>query len=144
MIRVATFDDVPRLVDLGREFLTGSSRYSGAILLNPDAMGMLASTLIEQPHGLVLVSEEDGEVTGMIGVIATFHPMSGEKVMSEMFWYVTPDKRGQGLKLLFAAEAWARSHGIEKSIMISPSKKISSLYKRLGYSKLEEQFVKAL
>lgn len=142
-IREATFDDVPRLVELGCEFLK-NSRYQGSIAPNPDAMALLVGALIEQPHGLVLVSEDGGEVTGMIGVIATFHPMSGEKVMSEMFWYVTPDKRGHGVRLLFAAEKWAKHHGIAKSIMISPTKKVSSLYRRLGYSKLEEQFVKAI
>jgi GNAT superfamily N-acetyltransferase len=142
-IRQATLDDVPRLVELGREFIT-SSRYRSALRPNPDAMGMLAAKLIEAPHGLVLVSEAGGAVTGMIGVIATFHPMSGDSVMSEMFWYVTPVARGHGVRLLKAAEAWAKSHDIKQAIMISPTKKVSAFYRRVGYSKLEEQYVKAL
>lgn len=100
--------------------------------------------LIDLPHALLLVSEGPSGVGGMIGMIATMHPMSGEPVMSELFWYVTPDQRGQGLRLLRAAEAWGAGHGIKKSIMISPNKRISKLYRRKGYSMLETQYVKEL
>jgi GNAT superfamily N-acetyltransferase len=83
-------------------------------------------------------------VVGMIGVIATFHPYSGQAVMSEMFWYVTPEHRGQGVRLLRAAELWAKSHDIRQSIMISPSEKVSAFYVRCGYAPVETQFIKNL
>lgn len=143
MIREATLDDVPRLVEMGCEFINGS-RYRAAVKPDPASIAQMIRGLIELPYGLVLVSDMSGEVTGMIGVIATMHPMSSEAVMSEMFWYVTPEHRGHGVRLLKAAEAWGRAHGVKKAIMISPTKKVSAFYRRAGYSLLETQFIKSL
>lgn len=143
MIRTATLADVPRLVELGTRWIS-EGPYAGHITPRAESMAKLATGLIEADHGLVLVYESDGRTLGMIGAIATFHPYSGDPVMSEMFWYVEPESRGGGVRLLKAAEDWARSHGILDSIMISPSPKVSAFYRRLGYERLEEQFIKRL
>ncbi len=143
MIRAAAPADIPRLVELGVRFMR-ESRYGQHLAVNPEAMEHLAAGLIEAPHGLVLVDEAHGEITGMIGVIATHHPHSGDPVMSELFWYVKPRARGGGVRLLLAAEDWARAGGITKSIVVSPNKTVSALYERLGYAPLEQQFIKDL
>lgn len=143
MIREARFADVPRLVEMGIRFINDSA-YWGRIFPDEIAMTNLAQGLIAADHGHVLVYEHDGKIVGMIGVIATFHPYSGKPVMSEMFWYVEPESRGAGVRLLRAVEGWAREKGIEDSIMISPSPKVSAFYQRLGYEPLEEQFIKKL
>jgi GNAT superfamily N-acetyltransferase len=143
MIRAATPADIPRLVHLGTRFMR-ESRYGRHLTVNPDAMAALARGLIEAEHGLVLVDEQAGEVVGMIGVIATHHPHSGDPVMSELFWYVLPRARGGGVKLLLAAEAWARENGIRKSLVVSPNDTVAALYERLGYEPLERQFIKTL
>jgi GNAT superfamily N-acetyltransferase len=143
MIRTAIPEDIPRLVELGLRFMHESG-YSQRLGVNPEAQANLAAMLIEAPNGLVLVEERGGEITGMIGVIATVHPHSGDAVMSELFWYVLPRARGGGVRLLLAAEDWARSLGIAKSIVVSPNKAVSALYKRLGYQPLELQFIKDL
>jgi GNAT superfamily N-acetyltransferase len=143
VIREATLADVPRLVDLGIRWI-GEGPYAAHITPSAEAMAKLAAGLIEADHGLILVYERAGRILGMIGVIATFHPYSGSPVMSEMFWYVEPESRGVGVRLLRAAEEWGRSHSIVDSIMISPSPKVSAFYERLGYKPLETQFIKAL
>ncbi len=143
MIRPATHRDIPRLVELGVRFMRESG-YAKHLAINEDAQANLAADLIEAPHGLVLVDEQDGDITGMIGVIATLHPHSGDSVMSELFWYVLPRARGGGVRLLLAAEDWARANGISKSLVVSPKQSVSDLYRRLGYTRLEEQFIKAL
>jgi GNAT superfamily N-acetyltransferase len=143
VIREATIADVPRLVDMGVRFIEGGA-YGWHITPNREAMAKLAENLISVDHGHVIIYEQNGAAIGMIGVIATHHPYSGEPVMSEMFWYVEPEHRGAGVRLLRAAEDWAREHGIRDSIMISPSPKVSAFYQRLGYEPLEEQFIKRL
>ena len=143
MIRQAGIDDIPRLVAMGIRFIE-SSAYAGHIEPNAMSMARLARMLIESENGLVLVYEQDGCALGMIGVMATFHPYSGQPVMSEMFWYVEPESRGAGVRLLRAAEQWARDNGVLDSIMISPSPKVSAFYQRMGYVPLEEQFIKRL
>jgi GNAT superfamily N-acetyltransferase len=143
MIREATPDDIPRLVELGVRFMRESD-YGQHLAVNEAAIAQLAAMLIEAPHGAVFVAEEAGEIVGTIGVIATHHPHSGEAVMSELCWYVLPRARGCGVRLLLKAEGWARARGVKKSLVVSPSAAVSDLYRRMGYARLEEQFIKTL
>jgi len=143
MIRKATIADIPCLVALGISFMR-ESQYSTHLTINRQAQAKLALMLIRVNHGLLLVDDRNGEIVGMIGVLATLHPHSDDAVMSELFWYVKPSHRGSGVRLLMAAEKWARAHGIRKSIVVSPSTAVSNFYLRMGYERLEEQFIKDL
>jgi GNAT superfamily N-acetyltransferase len=143
LIREAILADVPRLVEMGVRWVE-EGPYAGHIQPDPTCMARLASGLIEADHGLILIYEQGGRAIGMIGVVATFHPYSGAPTMSEMFWYVEPESRGAGVKLLLRAEQWARDHGIVDSVMISPSPKVSAFYERMGYAPLETQYIKRL
>lgn len=143
MIREATDTDIDALVDLGCQFMVESG-YARHLAINPHAQATLAKMLIDSPNGLVLVDERGGRIVGMIGIIATFHPHSGDPVMSELFWYVDPGHRGVGIKLLRKAEIWGQDNGIAKSITVAPNDKVCALYERLGYEKLETQYIKTL
>lgn len=144
MIRYAELSDIPRLIELGKEFISTTPRYRDAIVPNDEAIGVAMEAMIEMDHGLVLVCEVAGEVVGMFGAIRTFHPFSASSVMSELFWYVAPEHRGQGVKMLKIAESWGRHHGVERAIMVSPTKKVSRFYRKRGYERLEEQFSRKL
>lgn len=141
MIRLATPDDIDQIAVLGERFIT-ESHYRRLIGINPDALRSVAEMLIREDHGLLLVDEFYGELAGMIGMIATIHPTSWEPVASELFWYVPPEARGCGLKLLYAAERWARKSDLKRCIMVSPNERVATLYRRLGYDELETQFIK--
>jgi GNAT superfamily N-acetyltransferase len=144
MIRPATPADVPDLVDLGVRHL--SETYAGRITPDRGMMAATARALIAAEHGLLLVDDRGGVVAGMLGVAVTRHPYSGEPVMSELFWYASPGARGGGVRLLKAAEAWARAMGVRHAIMIAPAidERLASFYRRLDYIPLETQFIKAL
>ncbi len=143
MIRAATPEDIDQIAVLGERFIA-ESHYHRLIGINPDALRSVAEMLIREDHGLLLVDEFYGELAGMIGMLATVHPTSWEPVAAELFWYVPPEARGGGLKLLFAAENWARENGLKRCIMIAPNERVSALYIRLGYDELETQFIKDL
>lgn len=143
MIRPATRADVPDIVDLGERHLR-DSHYAEFIEPDREHMAAFARMLIDVPCALLLVAEQGGRIIGSIGVMATPHPYSGAPVMSEMFWYVAPEARGDGVRLLKAAEAWGRSVGARHVIMIAPDSRVSAFFQRLGYARLEEQFIKAL
>jgi GNAT superfamily N-acetyltransferase len=143
VIRPARPDDIDQIAVLGERFIS-ESHYRRLIGINPKALRSVAEMLIAKDHGLLLVDEFYGELAGMIGMIATIHPTSWEPVASELFWYVPPEARGGGLKLLFAAERWAREFGCARCIMIAPNERVSALYIRLGYDELETQFIKDL
>ena len=46
------------------------------------------------------VPSGDGAIVGMLGFIIHDHFISGEKVAGEVFWWMEPEHRGDGLKLL--------------------------------------------
>jgi GNAT superfamily N-acetyltransferase len=143
VIRLATPDDIDQIAVLGERELT-ESHYGHFLALNRKAMAALALMLIEEPHGLLLVDEFYGELAGMIGVIATIHPYSGESVLSELFWYCAPEARGGGVKLFLAAEKWGRENGVVHSIMGAPDERVAQFYTRMGYAPFDMNYIKKL
>lgn len=143
MIREATADDIPRLVDMGRRFLT-ETVYAGRVLVNPAAMARTLRLLLESDAGALFVSEQDGTVTGMIGLLVFEHPITGERAAQELFWWVEPEHRGYGIRLLKRGEQWAAAVGAQHLHMIAPTAAVGQLYERLGYGYLEAAYQKAM
>jgi GNAT superfamily N-acetyltransferase len=143
VIRDATEDDIPRLVEMGARFLT-ETVYRGRVGVNPAAMARTVAMLIRLPTGVVFVTEEDGVVVGMIGLLLFENPISGELTAGELFWYVVPEHRGHGVRLLKRAEQWARAEGAQQVHMIAPTPEVGQLYDRLGYGYLEAAYQKAI
>jgi GNAT superfamily N-acetyltransferase len=131
------------MVEMGTRFLTETS-YRGRVTVNPEQMAATVQMLIATPIGAAFVSDQAGELVGMIGLIAFQHPISGELTVSELFWWVEPEHRGHGVRLLKRAERWAREIGAEKVHMIAPTSQVGAIYERLGYEFLEMGYQRAL
>lgn len=144
MIRDAAYEDVPDLVDLGIRFIE-SGKYRDKIKPNPEALAQMMFGLIDNPYGLLTVLEAaKGRNIGMFGAMATLSPYSGEPVAMELFWYVEPESRGGGVRLLRHAENWARELGCKQFIAVSHTKKVSRFLKKSKFLGMEEHFVKVL
>jgi GNAT superfamily N-acetyltransferase len=141
LIRSATAQDIPRIVEMGLHFHQGSP-YRAHIKENPQQMRNLAEHLVLN-KGLLL-SERQGEICGMFGYFVYPHFMSGEVVAGEVFWWVEPEHRGEGVKLLKEAEKRAKSSGAKRMQMIAPDDRIGMLYKRLGYEFVESSYQKTI
>jgi GNAT superfamily N-acetyltransferase len=111
---------------------------------DPAAMARTATWLIDEDPGTVFVSDDNGTLTGMIGLFIYNHPISGLATATEMFWWVEPTHRGHGLRLLNLATAWAITHGAHELQMIAPSPEVAQLYERLGYSLVETSYARNL
>jgi GNAT superfamily N-acetyltransferase len=142
MIRHASLEDVPALVAMGGEFIASSS-YCGRLGDSPEARAALMCRLVEDEAGLLLVLDHDGP-RGMLGMVLYPHPLSGETIAGELFWWVDPAHRGHGVALLREAEAWAREHGAVKVQMIAPNDRVARLYQARGYAPLEQVLQKEL
>jgi GNAT superfamily N-acetyltransferase len=136
-VRRARREDFPAMMEMGRKF-TDTDDYRGVIAFVPEQINNLLEQLVAHPHGLLLVSEDDGVVTGMFGAVAFPHPISGEITVGELFWWA--DRRGVGLRLLRAAELWAETRGAQIMQMIAPNARVGQLYQRLGYRQAETLF----
>lgn len=141
MIRLATEQDIPRLVEMGRRF-RGETSYAKYLSDNPEKMAQTAKMLLKQ-GGIVLV-EENENIVGMLGYILHDHFLSGEKYAGEVFWWVEPEYRGVGLALLREAENRARQAGATQMQMIAPTKQVAAVYRYFGYGYVESTFQRAL
>ncbi len=143
MIRPATFEDIERLVEMGQRFAAETS-YKDSIEVDPDAIRGTLENLLRSEDAAVLVSGSDATITGMIIVLTYTHVWSGKPIASELVWWVEPEARGAGVRLLRAAELWARCKGVEKMQMIAPNQKVGEFYQRLGYVPVETSFQRSL
>lgn len=142
MVREAVRADIPRLILMGLHFIRSGS-YGRHLDENPDALFDTMLRLIDSEDAILLVQGED-KPTGMIGALVYRHPLSYQAFFSELFWWVEPEHRGNGLALKHHAEQWGKDRGAPHSIMVSPNDRVSRLYERLGYTKIETHYIKAL
>lgn len=137
-LRSARLADIPRIVELGKKFLHASA-YDKHFSENAPQMQSLAERLLNG-EGDIIVSERNGVITGMLGFIVYPHHISGELVAGEVFWWVEPDARGDGIKLMHQAESMAQYMGATKMQMIAPTAQVGSVYQRLGYEFIESAY----
>jgi RimJ/RimL family protein N-acetyltransferase len=132
-VRSAKSSDIPRIVQMGCRFRAESS-YSKYLAENSAKMAELAEMLISK-DGLLILERE--EITGMLGFVVHEHFISGERVAGEVFWWVEPEHRGDGLKLVDEMKRRARLLGCAYIHMIAPSERVARLYRHLGFEWVE-------
>lgn len=142
-IREAVTADIPRLVEMGLQFIR-ESRYQAFVRENPAQIAVLASALIDGREHTMLVAERDGRIVGMLGLHTSPHVISGDRVAGEVVFWVDPSAKGVGIRLMHAAERWAANHGAIAIQMVSPTEKTDTLYERCGYAAVERAFQKTL
>jgi GNAT superfamily N-acetyltransferase len=142
VIRAATEADIPALVAMGQQF-RAQTGYRTIIAESAAQMATLCRQLLGG-LGTILVLEHDGALVGMIGLHCAPHFLSLEMMAGEVFWWVDPSRRGHGLRLLRAAEAWARDQGAVSLQLIAPDERVERLYERLGYRAIERTYLRRL
>lgn len=142
VIRHATEADIPRITEMGVRFIR-ESRYSQFLTESTEHIENLLRYLINGDGG-VLLAERDGTIIGMLGFIMHPNLISGVRTAGELFWWVEPETRGDGIRLLHAVEREARAAGAKALQMIAPDDRVAGIYERLGYTKLEVAYHKAL
>lgn len=145
-IRAATADDLDVMVRMAARFLT-ETEYVGRLAVNEAQIRRFGERCLGGTLGgdsAILVAEEGGAVIGMIGLLVSEHPFSGERVAGELFWWVEPERRGHGARLMRAGERWAAAHRATRIQMIAPNDRVATLYARRGYARLETTFQRSL
>ncbi|MFY1029147.1 GNAT family N-acetyltransferase [Pseudomonas asiatica] len=136
MIRAATHDDIPRLVELG-QLLHDTSSYAGSGI-KPEKIADLLGQLIDG-LGVVFAAEVDGEVVGGFAGAITEQWFSDDLIAFDYSLFIEPSKR-QGLtalKLVLAFQNWAKAKGAKEIRMgITTGMNVegtSRLYRHLGF-----------
>ena len=144
MVRRAGPDDVPWLLTQLRAF---ASAYPIPLpIYGSDAHAeVLLGTLMEHQY-LAIAARPDGTRTGLIAGCRVQHPFNPDLWMvSELWWWVTPEDRGSsaGLKLLASLEAWADEQAMPFALTTEATTALNDrhLAKR-GYVPVERQFIR--
>lgn len=148
MIRPATIDDIPRIVELGAMLHAESDEYRD---IGYDR-GKVAETMagLMQESGVIFLYVSGGEIIGGLAGALTEFWFSREKIAGDYSLFVHPDHRHGmiAVKLVLAFHAWAKmlgarqvKMGVTTGIALDGT---SNLYQSLGMRHCGNLFVKDL
>jgi GNAT superfamily N-acetyltransferase len=145
MIRALTIDEVPLAADVGLSFFK-EANLPGELI--PSVFIASWQTLIKLKQGYIFGLFHNSFFVGGLGMIVYNDINDGALVASEAFWYVHPQHRGNGLRLLFHAQKVAKELACKRLTMIhllnATGDKLSPLYARLGFKPIETHYLKDL
>ncbi|MDE1866578.1 MAG: hypothetical protein KGI08_02560 [Thaumarchaeota archaeon] len=135
--------DIPACIELGKEFAYLSQpihRFS----VSENRIRLFANEVINDPNCVVVVSENDGKVDGVLagGIVSIF--FSEDIALQELVWYVKKNVKGMPMLDLF--ETQGKNLGANRIIVGNKPQyyDLKRLYERRGYSLLENHFVKVV
>lgn len=145
VIRQARDEDLPVLLEMSRRFLR-ESPYALHLQENPEQIEAMLTRLLRDPKAVILLAEDGESAVGMFGFVLSPHPFSDEPMAFELAWWVAPERRQDftGFLLLRKAEEMAREMKAKKFQVSAPDDRTGMMYEKLGYSKVETQFQRAL
>ena len=138
-VRRAEPGDAERLVELARD--VGAEREGWLITSgewrSPSDERRYLKAIRRHLEAAVFVAEENGGIVGRLSVARDVHPASEH--VADLGLMVARDhrRRGVGLALMEAAEAWARGVGVRKlELHVFPyNTPAIALYEKLGYER---------
>lgn len=112
---------------------------------DPECLRTTAAWLLDgSTDRTVFVAETATGLVGMIGLFVHPHPFTGQRTATEMFWWIDPEARGPGMRLLRAAETWARRAGAATLQMVAPDPAVERFYERVGFTRVETSYTRRL
>lgn len=139
MIRDATEDDVPTLVELGRLMHAESPVFS-RLTFDPERFSVTVRNTIQSPAGFAKVVETEGQVVGGMLAFVIPHFCSSDLVACDVGLFMHPDFRGGtgAARLLTLYRAWADEHGakiIQLGIMTGVQvQRTQAMCERMGWA----------
>jgi GNAT superfamily N-acetyltransferase len=149
-IRPITPDDLNDILRMAHNF-HASSHVAESLPFCDQSFTKSIVDMLSDGYGMVYVAENDSGLCGMIGVMLNRHWFNNSLLLaSDLFWWVDESARGSsaGLKLLNAAENWAKECGCYMVVMahtptIQPEK-VHNLYIRRGYAQQDTYYAKVV
>lgn len=104
--------------------------------------------MVRNGSATLFVLENNGEMIGGLGCVKNRDVNDGALIAVELYWFVHPDHRGHGLKLLNHFESWATAQKCKRVLMMhlsdSMPETLRSLYERMGFVEVERTYMKEL
>jgi GNAT superfamily N-acetyltransferase len=145
-IRLATVEDIPVLVAMGKRFHS-KTVYGDIAPLDDRSLVSVFDRLIAGDKGVLFVAGDDA-LTGALGAIITTPWFNTQCPLTlELFWWVDPEARrsGAGSALFDAINAWwpPRSRGLY--MLRTPNIKpevMDRFYRRRGFRVWDQYYLK--
>lgn len=145
-LRSGTLEDIPSLVELGRQ-MHGESSFA-PMDFDGEVFGATLLSLIETGQFLVVAENESGDVVGgMLGV--AYQSWFGKNLMvNDMGLCLRPDVRGgmTAARLIHAFVAWGEEKGAKqiRAGVTTRYEGAERLYEGLGFDRVGAAFCKTL
>ncbi len=144
MIREARIDEVRKVAEFMKQF----EQHTGFVKVDVNHATKQYERFYATGIGIMIILEDDntGELYGGIGAIALPDIHCGIMTAVETFWFVSPEHRGQGLKLLKAFEDWGKKMKCKRLALIhladSYPEILEKIYIRKKYKLVEKHFIR--
>ncbi len=141
MIRIATPDDFPLVLEMAHKFIK-TTNYEH-LYTEEKLKDIIMSFLVADRHEKIILLYED---KGMVAVMATPFIFGDGYVATEVAWWVEPDARGikVGKELMDALEIWAKMVDCNLVSMVSLDPELGKYYEKRGYYPYEFVYVKEI
>lgn len=143
-------DDMTLLAPVIKSWINeGRVNEFGFDLNIPSALDDLQS-LIKLDSKDLLVLEYSNKIVGFMGILFFKSPLGVQWIANEHYWYILPEYRGHGLKLINAARRWAKdkkcSHLILNASNLASElhDKVISIYEKIGMKKFETSYIEQI
>ncbi len=148
-IRLATNEDIPRIVEMGA-VLTAQSSYVGIVDYDKDSAAQTVSEFIESDAAVVLVCEPDGMVVGVVAALVfPLYLNRAHMTAQELWMWIDPEYRGHGGRNLMKALESTVSDMGAKSLCVTAQASIrpeatGRLYRRHGFKLTDLTYMKRI
>lgn len=148
MIRAATHNDLPAIIEIGRNTLSNSPCYP--VEMDDYKASYSVRRCISDRSMCAFVAEVDGKVVGFILGMQEEHFFSRDYYATDLVFCVEPKHADQAVWLLRRFLRWANSFPKVKSIMLGISSgmdlngRLGELYQRHGLKPAGGLFVKVI
>ena len=147
MLRLANEGDFKNVLRLAEKFHK-ESPFSSLTFEESKLREMFSVYLQDKSKIIIILSEQDEKVVGMIVGVSSEIPFSIDICALELAWYMEEEFRRSrdSLDLLKAYEEWAKRIGatVCQMSMLSNSPPLEKLYERMSFNYSEKTFTKFL
>ena len=144
MIRRAGVEDIFEVAVMAKNF----ESHTEFVFVDPEYTTKKYTELMNNGSGIMFVIEKDGKIVGGIGGLIGPDLHSPRMIAVETFWFVLPEYRGKGFKLLNEFEKWADEKKADAVAMVHlvdcHPDILEKIYKRKGYQLIENHYLKVL
>lgn len=143
MIYRAAREQIRAITEMAKLFETCTAH----VLVDVEYAIRKYETLFDQGIGYMFGMEKDGQTVGGLGCIKGEDLHYPRTMLIETFWFVRPEYRGEGIKLMDAFEFLADELGCDCTAMIhlsdSMPDSLARLYEMRNYELVEKHYIRA-